>query len=593
MKGFQALINDIVDRLYWRDSQLAYRVILKRYYGQSPDRRRSVTLDDLGKSEGLKKVLTRERARQILSKFRNQDLPNELKLLERGEELDDSLMREKRRDLLELRNTVSAIVNEVETFTFPIFAWRVQNRLKSNGFISSEVFFPLVTDLASVFKLPCSFKVESYKGKRLVLNNEHKLSLVTSDIVSYAAKVATHLGGTCSFDALLGPSIYKNKPEFFNLLPNEFAKKYLLDLFSYNNDFMPLQSEGYYAFRDRDERVSKILAEIFCFYDVPIGKDELISVVIGSLKHRFMTAAKSEIRERKIETLENSGDALDEYCRRTALLDESDGDKRKPGIMLKPLISKENISAIVQSQSLMLEKIREAGKPLSSNEFAYFSRALMPDSHRTYCITAPVLYKKEGSRLKYEYKPLADDYSGGIEGLKETKSVFKNLIKDSDFREIKKELDDFALEGSDDVVTISTRRREQYKLRSFLIKLSDSILLGSNKRACKCLICNRYFPTDLLIAAHVKKRSDCSAEERRDFENIAMLQCGGCERLFENGYIVIDDQGNIVRNDNYDVSEDVLRKISRVSGNKTEFFILGNEARARYAKAHREKFMSP
>lgn len=45
-------------------------------------------------------------------------------------------------------------------------------------------------------------------------------------------------------------------------------------------------------------------------------------------------------------------------------------------------------------------------------------------------------------------------------------------------------------------------------------------------------------PRRLLVAAHIKPRSQCSDTERIDFDNIGMLACLlGYESLYEHGYI--------------------------------------------------------
>jgi hypothetical protein len=50
------------------------------------------------------------------------------------------------------------------------------------------------------------------------------------------------------------------------------------------------------------------------------------------------------------------------------------------------------------------------------------------------------------------------------------------------------------------------------------------------------------FPVDLLVAAHIKRRSLCSETERRDLHNVAMLACKfGCDALFEEGYWLVSE----------------------------------------------------
>ena len=67
----------------------------------------------------------------------------------------------------------------------------------------------------------------------------------------------------------------------------------------------------------------------------------------------------------------------------------------------------------------------------------------------------------------------------------------------------------------------------------------------------KCLLCNRAIDKSFLIAAHIKRRADCSDSERRDVDNNLMLACCfGCDDLFEHGYIGVDSKGMIKKSKN-------------------------------------------
>jgi hypothetical protein len=78
--------------------------------------------------------------------------------------------------------------------------------------------------------------------------------------------------------------------------------------------------------------------------------------------------------------------------------------------------------------------------------------------------------------------------------------------------------------------------------QSYLRKL----LLGKETSA-RCQMCGETLPSDLLVAAHVKPRSECSAQERRDAKNIVFLLCMlGCDALYERGYVSVDDRGRYV-----------------------------------------------
>ncbi|WP_369046802.1 hypothetical protein [Sinomonas sp. P10A9] len=89
---------------------------------------------------------------------------------------------------------------------------------------------------------------------------------------------------------------------------------------------------------------------------------------------------------------------------------------------------------------------------------------------------------------------------------------------------------------STDVIRARCERAEQQFLRMQL--LADY--------GPQCAICGKVLPKDLLVAAHIKRRSECTDVERLDFGAAAMLTCTlGCDSLFENGYLRVDDEGNV------------------------------------------------
>jgi predicted restriction endonuclease len=94
--------------------------------------------------------------------------------------------------------------------------------------------------------------------------------------------------------------------------------------------------------------------------------------------------------------------------------------------------------------------------------------------------------------------------------------------------------------GDLDRVMQVARRLEQAYLRRILIP----------KASAKCDLCGREFLAEFLIAAHIKKRSACSNDERRDVAHIVMAACKfGCDELFERGYIAVEPNGNLLLSD--------------------------------------------
>ena len=85
-----------------------------------------------------------------------------------------------------------------------------------------------------------------------------------------------------------------------------------------------------------------------------------------------------------------------------------------------------------------------------------------------------------------------------------------------------------------DTETTSKTRLEQ----SFLKKL-----LFKRKIVGTCACCKKELPIAYLWAAHIKKRSHCTLQERKDYNIVIPLCKLGCDELFEKGYIAVDDAG--------------------------------------------------
>ncbi len=123
----------------------------------------------------------------------------------------------------------------------------------------------------------------------------------------------------------------------------------------------------------------------------------------------------------------------------------------------------------------------------------------------------------------------------------------------------------------------SKYRKEQSLLRAYLLSGKDS---GS------CAICHHKFPFDMLVAAHLKKRSECSVSEKRDISNIAALMCKtGCDDLYEQGYLSVRD-GEVVKTKKKVTSAKVIEVLSQVTGNRVENW----EGSSAYYQWHHSKF---
>lgn len=72
------------------------------------------------------------------------------------------------------------------------------------------------------------------------------------------------------------------------------------------------------------------------------------------------------------------------------------------------------------------------------------------------------------------------------------------------------------------------------------------ILFGQSGHA-GCSLCGRVLPVGLLVAAHIKPRSECSRRERLDVKNIVFGVCLlGCDALYERGLVGVRERGRIL-----------------------------------------------
>jgi hypothetical protein len=92
-------------------------------------------------------------------------------------------------------------------------------------------------------------------------------------------------------------------------------------------------------------------------------------------------------------------------------------------------------------------------------------------------------------------------------------------------------------EGDLDRPREGAERGEQVRLRR--------LLFGSATHA-QCGFCGATLPVGFVRAAHIKLRSACTDEERRDLANVAMSACVfGCDALYELGFIAVAAGGAI------------------------------------------------
>lgn len=121
------------------------------------------------------------------------------------------------------------------------------------------------------------------------------------------------------------------------------------------------------------------------------------------------------------------------------------------------------------------------------------------------------------------------------------------------------------IEGQLDRSSNGTSRVEQGYLRR--------ILFGKRVFA-ECACCGEKLPVSMLWAAHIKKRSMCSYEEKIN-TRIVMPMCKfGCDTLFEDGFISVDSNGNFIGMNvpKSKITNKLKQYISEVSGNKCDYW---------------------
>jgi hypothetical protein len=111
--------------------------------------------------------------------------------------------------------------------------------------------------------------------------------------------------------------------------------------------------------------------------------------------------------------------------------------------------------------------------------------------------------------------------------------------------------------------------------------------LFGNKQVATCDLCGRSLPTELLVAAHIKKRASATDEERRDL-NVVMSACKlGCDELYERGYICVGYSGGIEVNEACaHVTEDLAKHAKSIQGKRCSAYRPDNE---RYFDWHRKR----
>lgn len=132
-------------------------------------------------------------------------------------------------------------------------------------------------------------------------------------------------------------------------------------------------------------------------------------------------------------------------------------------------------------------------------------------------------------------------------------------------------------EGDTDSTAERKVRREQQLLRR---------ALGLGKGSHECSLCGRTYPDQLLVAAHIKRRSDCTYEEKVDIPAVAMIACAlGCDALFEQGFVTVNDNGVVEVTELSTKETDLVEILQALHGRRVSNF---NPQSAPYFDWHRK-----
>ncbi len=158
----------------------------------------------------------------------------------------------------------------------------------------------------------------------------------------------------------------------------------------------------------------------------------------------------------------------------------------------------------------------------------------------------------------------------------EIPATSEDEVDSNNRQEIRKRL--LALPNTD--LDVQTKgRREQWLFQKWI---------NGNKKLNTCGICLKEYPVEFITAAHIKKRSECSYEERTNL-NIVMPMCRmGCDQLYEIGYISVS-HGKVISLHKMTTSAAVDGYLKNIVGNQCPYY---TEETIQFFEAH-IKFHSP
>lgn len=109
-----------------------------------------------------------------------------------------------------------------------------------------------------------------------------------------------------------------------------------------------------------------------------------------------------------------------------------------------------------------------------------------------------------------------------------------------------------------------------------------------------CELCGRSLSVEFLTAAHIKRRSLCTDDERIQLTAVAMLNCRfGCDELFGKGYVGVDPTGVVRVSDVLVDAESRTYALERLAEKRSTAWSQREETRAFFAYHWLHDFRRP
>ena len=323
------------------------------------------------------------------------------------------------------------------------------------------------------------------------------------------AKTLPGLLGLARFDDLrieLGEDTQEN-----------FSK--IADLISGSEDYcaVELANDKWYTLEERDNTLINSCEKLFGVIDS--CEIATLSVVLANSLHR---------RSHRFGFAYPNEGVIEAYLRKSRHFKISGSSIRFVG----------EISGLTDIEAAVIKYLQEAGK----SDFPTLKKHLVTLGYGNDAVVkainnSPLVFvDKRSGRAHHTYQLVPDSAV-------ENSTVHTQSDRYSQFKERLLKL----VKLGTDVSIESTRRREQGILQEWLFSDLD---------VAECAICGRTYSVGALVVAHKKKRANCTEDERVDPHIVMPLCVFGCDFLYENGFVFIENgkvcRGKIPETDSFD-----------------------------------------